>query len=98
MAKGRPFIPEHDRRRSERDNSRIRAPYRHIVDPQDLYYYEICIELMQMERAGVEINETAADIATKLVHHKLGTEEELAAKQRANRERTRQEREEEARK
>ncbi|MFE2710604.1 hypothetical protein ACFXKI_01085 [Streptomyces mirabilis] len=84
MAKGRPFIPEHDRRRSERDNSRIRTPYRHLIDPQDPYYYEICIELMQMQRAGVEINETVADIATKVVRHKLGTEEELEARRRAN--------------
>lgn len=98
MTKGRPFIPEHERRRSENDKSRIRTPYRHLVDPQDPYYYEICIELMMMDRAGVEINETAAGIATKLVRHKLGTEEELAAKQRANRERARQDREAEAQK
>ncbi|HEY9370138.1 GIY-YIG nuclease family protein [Streptomyces sp.] len=97
MGNGRPFIPEHERRRSERDNSRIRTPYRHLVDPQDPYYYEICIELMMMDRAGVEINETAADIATKLVRHKLGTEEELEARRRANQERNRQEQEEQAR-
>lgn len=98
MGQGRPFIPEHERRRSERDNSRIRTPYRHLIDPQDPYYYEICIELMMMDRAGVEVNETAADIATKLVRHKLGTEEELAARRQANRERTRQQREAQAQK
>lgn len=96
MTKGRPFIPEHDRRRSERDTSRIRTPYRHLVDPQDPYYYAICMELMMMERAGVEMNTIAADIATKLVRHKLGTEEELEARQRANEERNRREREEQA--
>lgn len=96
MGQGRPFIPAHDRRRGERDKSRIRTPYRHLVDPQDPYYYEICIELMTMDRAGVEINRTAADIATKLVRHRLGAEEALAAKRRANRERTRLEREGEA--
>jgi hypothetical protein len=53
---------------------------------------------MMMQRAGVEINKTAADIATKLVRHKLGTEEELEARRRANQERTRREQEEKAKK
>jgi len=96
MTKGRPFIPAHEQQRALRDKSRIRTPYRHLVDPQDPYYYEICIELMMMQRAGVEMNQAAADIATKLVRHKLGTEEELKARQRANQERNRREQEERA--
>lgn len=67
MAKGRAFIPEHDRQRDLRSGP-IRTPYRHLLDEQDPYYLEIAFHLHMQHQAGVEVDQTVADNATKLIH------------------------------
>lgn len=67
MAKGRPFIPEHDRQR-DLHSGPIRTPYRHLLDERDPHYLEIAVHLHAMSQAGVEIDQTVADNAVKLIH------------------------------
>ncbi|MGW0905011.1 hypothetical protein [Streptomyces sp. NPDC002853] len=85
MSQGRPFIPAHEHQRSQKD--RIRLPFRHLVDPQDPYYYDISMHLEMERRAGIEIDQTVADNAVKFIHWKHGQakakEEERRAFQRA---------------
>lgn len=81
MAKGRPFIPAHEHQKSERD--RIRLPFRHLVDPQDPYYYDISFHLEMQRRAGIEIDQAVADNAVKFIHWKHGQTQEREAKRRA---------------
>lgn len=68
MGKGRPFIPAHEYQRDPNDRPRIRTPYRHLLNDGDPYYYEIAVHLHTMKEAGVEINQTVADNAVKLIH------------------------------
>jgi hypothetical protein len=81
MGNGRPFIPAHEHQRSEKD--RIRLPFRHLVDPQDPYYYDISMHLEMQRRAGIEIDQTVADNAVKFIHWKHGQTEEREEKRRA---------------
>lgn len=67
MAKGRAFIPEHDRQR-DLHSGPIRTPYRHLLDERDPHYLEIAVHLHAMSQAGVEIDQTVADNAVKLIH------------------------------
>lgn len=69
MSQGRPFIPAHEHQRSQKD--RISLPFRHLVDPQDPYYYDISMHLEMQRRAGVEIDQTVADNAVKYIHWKI---------------------------
>lgn len=68
MGQGRPFIPAHDHQKNEKD--RIRLPFRHLVDPQDPYYYDISLHLEMQRRAGIEIDKAVADNAVKFIHWK----------------------------
>lgn len=79
MAKGRPFIPEHDRQR-DLHSGPIRTPYRHLLDERDLHYLEIAVHLHAMSQAGVEIDQTVADNAVKLIHweREFGTRRKTA--------------------
>ncbi|MDQ0694221.1 GIY-YIG nuclease family protein [Streptomyces sp. W4I9-2] len=67
MGQGKPYIPEHERRSRERDG-KIRLPYRHLLDVEDPHYYAISVHLEKMRRAGIPIDQAAADSATKLIH------------------------------
>lgn len=67
MTKGRPFIPEHDRQR-DLHSGPIRTPYRHLLDERDPHYYEIAFYLHMQHQAGIEIDQTVADNAVKLIH------------------------------
>lgn len=81
MANGRPFIPAHEHQKSEKE--RIRLPFRHLVDPQDPYYYDISLHLEMQRRAGIEIDQTVADNAVKFIHWKHGQTREREEKRRA---------------
>ncbi len=62
MVKRKPFIPQ-----QREGRSKIRLPFRHLLDPGDPHYYEISVHLEKMRRAGVEIDQATADNATKLI-------------------------------
>lgn len=81
MSQGRPFIPAHERQRDERDRTRL--PFRHLVDPQDPYYYDISMHLEMQRRAGIEIDQTIADNAVKFIHWKHGLTKERDERRRA---------------
>ncbi|MGW2721419.1 hypothetical protein [Streptomyces sp. NPDC001492] len=81
MGNGRPFIPAHEHQKNEKD--RIRLPFRHLVDPQDPYYYDISLHLEMQRRAGVEIDQTVADNAVKFIHWKNEQVKDSEAKRRA---------------
>ncbi|WP_089117116.1 GIY-YIG nuclease family protein [Streptomyces sp. SS07] len=80
MAQGRPFIPAHELQKREQD--RIRLPFRHLVDPQDPYYYDISLYLEMQRRAGVEIDQAIADNAVKFIHWKHQNVKDGEAKRR----------------
>lgn len=86
MTKGRPFIPEHERRHGQQGG--LQLPYGHLLDRSDPHYYSISVHLEKLRRAGVEIDQTAADNAAKLIHwehlNKTGATEEQEQERRAH--------------
>ena len=81
MGNGKPFIPAHEHQKNEKD--RIRLPFRHLVDPQDPYYYDISLHLEMQRRAGIEIDQTIADNAVKFIHWKNEQVKSSEAKRKA---------------